>query len=249
MFKIIDIPVNSRVTLDYSLGEAVFFLRAPDGSGRLLDLAGSFFATNAVGADLLEAACRSGEANAIATIAREYDVPTEQVRADFETYVSSLVARRLLRRADADPRHRAEFSKAFIRAAVRALLRRKVTPFTIRALLGLARLSLMSLGWHAGAHLWLQVSKEVKISSQFDTADELADAVRAAAATHWIRVECKERALCCWALLQAAGHKPTLVVGITLFPLGGHCWCTLDDRVIGDDEDRCARYAPLKRYE
>jgi hypothetical protein len=60
---------------------------------------------------------------------------------------------------------------------------------------------------------------------------------------------CKERALCCWALARAAGLAATLVVGLQLFPLAGHCWCEVGSWTLSDDRARCDLYTPVIRYE
>jgi Transglutaminase-like superfamily len=73
-------------------------------------------------------------------------------------------------------------------------------------------------------------------------------AVRQAAARHILKVECKERALCCWVLARRAGVPAQLVVGICLFPLEGHCWCECGEWIFSDDRDRCASYHPVITY-
>jgi hypothetical protein len=72
--------------------------------------------------------------------------------------------------------------------------------------------------------------------------------VRAAVAGHPFAVACKERALCSWSLARTAGLRATLIVGIELFPIAGHCWCEVSERPLGDDQGRCDQFTPVARW-
>ena len=54
----------------------------------------------------------------------------------------------------------------------------------------------------------------------------------------------KNAALCSWSLARVAGLDASLIVGIELFPMAGHCWCEVAARPLGDDQDRCDRFTP-----
>lgn len=69
-----------------------------------------------------------------------------------------------------------------------------------------------------------------------------------AAANHPISVACKERALCSWSLARAAGLHASIIVGVFLFPIAGHCWCKVGTQTLGDDQERCDEFTPVARW-
>src|SRR4051812_42420970 len=60
----------------------VLLVRAPDGSGRLLDLAGSFSVLDQMATELLWDVASRGRSEAVRTTARLYRVPEQRVAAD-----------------------------------------------------------------------------------------------------------------------------------------------------------------------
>ena len=80
------------------------------------------------------------------------------------------------------------------------------------------------------------------------TVQTIDAAVRGAASRHAFSVECKERSLSCWSLARAAGLPATVVLGINLFPVAGHCWCESGPWTLSDYEDRCQNFTPVVRY-
>jgi hypothetical protein len=116
----------------------------------------------------------------------------------------------------------------------------------------LAHLSFALFGWSRAVALWQEAHARFPARQpgerDAESIQALGTAVRAAAASHPIRVACKERALCAWSLARAAGLSATLVVGIDLFPIAGHCWCEVGAQPLGDDRDRCDRFTPVARW-
>src|SRR5690606_4273858 len=122
-------------------------------------------------------------------------------------------------------------------------------PFSTRAamMLAFARFSCGRCGLAATAEAW---------RDQFGTGGRLdadavaseADAIHAAATRHWIRVDCKERALTCWAVARRRGVDATISIGLRSYPLGGHAWCRVGKRVIGDDAQICAAHETVFEY-
>jgi hypothetical protein len=119
--------------------------------------------------------------------------------------------------------------------------------------LPLARLCVRVFGWTRTVAVWQQCQRAGSGTVGEEEADKIVkavdEAVSRAAAKYPFQVACKERALCCWALVGSTGVPATLVVGINLFPLCAHCWCESGLWTPGDDPDHCKRYVPVVRYK
>ncbi len=250
-------PLTTSPEPDYTLAPDVILLPAPDGTARLLDLGGQFYALPAVGAELLTDTLERGSAAAVRLTAERYGVEPRRVTDDLDEFLSrlereGLVRRRLSRRepgrlTTALARVTLTPALVFIHRALRG------TQSRAAALLALARLSFRLFGWSRTVRVWRRChppnTAPLSDAEGAEAAATIDEAVRRAAARHPITVECKERSLCCWALARRAGIPAALVVGISLFPLAGHCWCESGGRTLGDDRDRCEAYTPVARYE
>lgn len=118
-------------------------------------------------------------------------------------------------------------------------------------LLTLAYLCFTFFGWARTVAPWQRCARRLALAD--GTADPAAldavdGAVRDLAASLPLPVACKERALSCWTLARWAGLPATLVVGLDLFPLAGHCWCESGTRTLSDDAQRCALFTPILQY-
>jgi hypothetical protein len=126
------------------------------------------------------------------------------------------------------------------------------TPRAAWTLLALARLSYAVFGWSQSLRVWQrcfhQTMGQASQAGQAEAIRVIDRDVRQAAARHILKVECKERALCCWVLARRTGVPAHLVVGIRLFPLEAHCWCECGGWIFSDDRDRCASYHPVITY-
>ena len=118
------------------------------------------------------------------------------------------------------------------------------------AALALSRVSFALFGWNATVDAW-RARFPARSGSAPDTAIDPAidESVRDMASSNWLGVDCKERALSCFAMARAEGRPAALNIGIALYPLGGHCWCTTDDAVIGDDQKRYQTFIPVFQFD
>ena len=248
-----------RATLDpppgggYALASDVVLLTVDDGSARLLDLDGDFHALPAIGAALLRAALAEGIEPAVRHVAAEYDVDPARVRADLIHLLDDLIRRGLVRTPGA--RRGARLLRAIAaRASIDPALRliRLTCGRRIHAALLLicARVSFAVFGWAQTVRTWQACCRSPRLSAQQGHEDAIAaiDAEIRDWAARLPLMACKERALCCWYLLSMRGIPATLMVGVQLFPLMGHCWCEADGRVLTDFSDRCDAFTPIARY-
>jgi hypothetical protein len=241
---------------EFALPPDVIFVTVHDGSARLLDMAGRFHAVPAIGARMLQETLQFGRGEAGRRIAQEYGAAPWQVQTDLDVFLRELQEQGLLckqgeRRSCGGLA--AGLARLFLRPAlswIHGVLRSADSKAP--AILGLARLSFALLGWTRTIAIWKEAHAGFA-SRQADKGKEQAirtldQAVRAAAASHPFEVACKERALCCWALARAAGLAASLVVGIELFPLVGHCWCEVGPQTLSDDPDWCASFVPVGKW-
>jgi hypothetical protein len=207
---------------------------------------------------MLTETLRYGSEEAARRIASEWGVAFEQVKSDIDQFLHSLErsglvegpgagycrARRILRLV----------SRGLLGIArlVKATARPLPEPARVRLLLMATWVSLRLLGWASSvAALKALFPRPIRPGSPEDWAravDRIDRLIRDAAARHPLPVECKERALCCWALLRSGGWPSELVVGVDLFPFLGHCWCESGDRTLSDERYRCERFVPVLRY-
>jgi hypothetical protein len=233
---------------EWKLVSDVLFVPAPDGSARLFDLNGDCHAVSSIGAEMLEAVFEQGEAAAVQLIAEGYEVDLVQVQNDVSSLLEELVAKRLIRRHGRVRRQVNWLSWLLVPCLWIACY----LPFNrigMFALLALARFSFRWFGWSTTVNVWGRFFSLRNHLPERRPAEQLAREidrqVRAAAAAHLFRTECKERALCCWAMARRAGLPASLLLGIQFYPLAGHCWCEVGKLILSDDKPVCDLYAPI----
>ncbi len=239
---------------EYSLPPDVILVTVRDGSARLLDMAGGFHAVPAVGARMLQETLANGTAAAATRIAEDYGVARRQVQDDLAVFLRDLEKQGLLR-SQRNGRRSGGLGAArlLLRPALGAAHRLLWSPDKrARALLGLARLSFALFGWTATVAVWQDAHAHLPArhadANDAEAVQALDRTVRAAVAGHPVAVACKERALCSWSLARSAGLNASLIVGIELFPMAGHCWCEVAAQPLGDDQDRCDQFTPVARW-
>lgn len=242
---------------DYVLTPDVILLLVRDGTARLLDLWGNFYALSATGATMLLETLHHGTTAAAHRVAAQYNVDIDQVRRDLQAYLEGLERERLLHRPGLSAtRHRPKSITSSL--ALLPLLRgihacMPSVKARAWALLTLAYISIRVFGWPRTLTVWRgfyhKVPHKHDVRKVEQTARAIDGAVRTAAADHPLHVACKERALCCWALLRFEGFPVKLLLGVDLFPFTSHCWCQLGSLVLSDDEDRCQRFTAVVSYD
>ena len=252
-----DATVGLRGGHAYRLAPDVLFLKAWDGSARLIDLGGDSYGLPEVSTTLLELTLREGPDAAAVAVARRSRVPVERVRADLESFLGDIHRRGLLaRRGNPVPR-RGTLRGAVARPlawAIRLALRSPLSDGgKARAALGVIHVGLQLVGWPATVELCREASRLDRgpVPGASDSPDRLARidrAVREAVACCIFPVDCKARALCCWLLIRSAGLPARLVVGVDLFPFLGHCWCESGAVLMADRPERCGRFHPVLNY-
>lgn len=230
------------------LGRDVVILPVDDGSARLLDLDGSFHALSRSGYELLAAALQEGPAAAADRVAALYGVEAARVRADLDRLLADLGRKGLIREPGepAGTHARIRAARACIRTFARSPLARSAGPLLI-----FARLSFAWFGWSETVAAWAEILPAAPPSATPPDADasERIDARVRTLGARLPGIDCKERALAAWILLAREGVPASLVVGVHLYPLTGHCWCEAGGRTLTDDALYCRAYTPVARYE
>lgn len=225
-----------------------------DGNACVLDMRRSFYALPPVGAMMLRRVLETDLTTAASLVAAEFGVPIAQVQGDMRHFLKDLEDRDLLRQPGQPSRPQQIPRGARVVATLLALAFAARRSTQARAAWGLtlARLSLRLFGWTATVSAWKRriegPTREPAPVTPGTQAGAIDAIVRAAAARHVLGMDCKERALCCWAMAKRAGLPASLVVGIRPYPLAGHSWCEIDGVIVSDDRQSCARYTPVFRY-
>lgn len=242
---------------DYRLAPHVIFLRIQDGSARLLDLGGNFYAISQTGAQMLYETLTMGTATVATRIATEYHAELSLVQNDLQAFLRDLEHKRIILHNN---RSGGTFqNKNIFSFLVLMLLLYCISVFPTKlerkawALMTLASVSIHIFGWPktiAAWHYYLQNHAPSSTTTELEqSVKDIDEVVRRVAARHFFPVECKERALSCWWLLYSAGFSAKLVLGVNLFPLACHCWCETGQFVLSDDQDRREQFTPVLSYE
>ena len=221
---------------------------AETANGNLVDLNGAILALTPVAAEMVVRRLETGRQATIEAMARAYDAPASRIGADLDQLWNDLIRRGLIVAAD-QAKARPRAGRARIFAWMTDYAMSLPLPFSLRAglMLAFARLSCARCGLAATAEAWRH---RFGTGGRTDADDVAAEAtiIHTVATRHWIRVDCKERALTCWAVARRQGIDATISIGLRSFPLGGHAWCRVGDRIIGDDAQICASHQTLIEY-
>jgi len=242
---------------EYLLAPDVILLLVQDGSARLLDLGGNFYAISQTGATMLHETLKAGITSAAVRIATEYDAELSHVQNDLHAFLYDLEEKQLIH-------HSQQTRHAFKRKAILPSLLLMPLLYCIYnwtapmkrrtwALLTLAHISIRMFGWPSTIIVWQRYLHKIAPSTAIleleQAARDVDEVVRTVAARHLLRIECKERGLSCWALFRSIGFPAKLVIGVDLFPLACHCWCEAGQFILSDDQDRCEQFTPVLSYE
>ena len=241
---------------EYELSPNVVFLPVQDGTARLLDMGGKFYAIGQVGAEMLKGILDQGVEATVIRLAGQYEVEPRRIQKDLHTLLDDLRSQGLIcnRQEERKPRTGGGWPALILVPAIRLVYRlRRSWDARAAALLTLARLSFACFGWTRTVAAWRQSHLPLDVDVSEDQAENaikaVDKAVRGVATRHLFKMACKERALCCWSMLRWSGLPATLVVGVELFPLAGHCWCEVGPRTLSDFSDRCEMFTPVIRYQ
>jgi hypothetical protein len=240
----------------YTLSPDVILFPVDDGMARLFDLGGKFYAVSAIGARMLRGVLEQGVAATVDQLASEYGIDPARVKADLDAWLGELLRQGLVQCGPARRRGGSWFA-GVLAPAFWLVRRRRSLLRRARGLLTLARLCFRLFGWAGTVALWQRwfpkpqrpATQELSLAEAETTIQAVDKAVRSAAAQHFWQMACKERALCCWALLRSGGIDVSLVVGINLHPLSGHCLCEAGSHTLSDYADRCQFFTPVIRYQ
>lgn len=245
----------------YRLPPDVLLVSVQDGSARLLDLGGNFYALTASAARMLDEVLKEGGESSPQKLAEEFGVDAGQIRADMDSFLAGLQRQGLLIAPGSRWRKKGRGRAALARFTIPFIyFVNQVPGLSSRArawaLLAIAYASNRLFGWSNTVGIWSRcgLDRSAGLDSRLADAGELisgiGSTVARAIARHPLNLDCKERALCCWALTRFAGLPGRLVLGIDLFPITIHCWCESDSRIVGDRyEGNCDRYTPVRVYE
>ncbi len=236
-------------TAGYALAPDAALVLLRDGTSRLLDLGGSFFALSESATLLLSMALRDDLATGTRLLAARHGVPREQIQGDLAGLLRPLERAGAVRRTPLGHVRPEGFRAWLLAGLVRGVLALSTGTFRDRALLALAYGTVHLAGWPAAVRIWERASRPRAMSAPTVDPEAIDRGIRTAAARHALPVECKERALCCWALLRRARLPARLVVGIDLHPFTSHVWCESAGAVLSDYEDRCQRFTPVVAYD
>jgi len=222
------------------LAPDVLLVQAPDGSGRLLDLGGSFYVLDPIAVELLWDIARRGRAETVRAAARRYRVPEQRVAADVDELLAALPP-------GVGTEEVTPGGGRGDRLAVAGLpLLSHVRPARARiwVRLAAARICFVTVGWFRTLRWWTALPAPPRTDGC--TPAEIDVRVRRAATGSVLGHTCKERAVVSLTEARSAGLGAAVVLGISFYPLATHSWCVVDDGVVlGDLADVCAAFQPV----
>lgn len=247
-------PMSSA---EYLLAPHVVLLCLQDGTGRLLDLGGNFYALSQSAAAMLSGALTEGTAATIRKMTTIYQLEPACIERDLHIFLRGLEKKQLIYRPTTSCRSQQQRGRRSSLILSPLLYGIHIWPSSLQTkiwlFLALTYVALRLSGWPATVEIWRSFlhgnAKSVALTGADDEIKMIRETVQTVASRHLLRVECKERALCCWGLLHLFGVPASLVVGIDLFPLASHCWCEAGHTIMSDEEDRCQNFTPVLVYE
>lgn len=242
----------------YRLAPDVVLLLIADGTARILDFGGNFYAISQTAALMLRETLEHGLERASLQLAARYQIEASRAERDLQGLLGDLERQGVVLGPRAPRRSSSQRERLACRGLRRMLDLVQDMPLSAQAksrvLLGLSHGAIRLVGWPKAIQTF-QAHHRQKVPQQparavADTYPrDLDGIIRSVAAGYPLPVECKERAVSCWSLLRQAGLPAKLVVGISLFPLESHCWCELKGQVLTDHLDKCERFTPVMTYE
>jgi hypothetical protein len=179
-------------------------------------------------------------------------MPAPTIERDLDKLLDQLRSARLLVRETSSARRLRQSLGAWLgNVFLRVFCSRRGGLERAGRLLTAAKISIRVAGFARSIDLWrahFQPCGRTIPGAEKPTIPQIDTAVRQAAARHFLKMECKERALACWGLLRLEGWAPALVIGIDPFPLWGHCWCEAGSQIVSDDPAHCQRFTPVVRF-
>lgn len=238
----------------YLLSPDVVLMPLEDGTAQLVDLDGSFFGLSETAARMLKGTLDMGEQDAVQRIAAEYNVDRDRVYTDLTALLGTLRAKGLIRRSDDHlpaVRLRTAIALAISYPVLRIVAPVRNQRLKALTLLAAARLCIALAGWARTVEAWQRCLKRSGGPAANSERERLIDTIDSAtcrSASELPSIACKERALCCWFMLNSAGIPARLVMGVQFHPFSGHCWCEVDERILTDSPERCKAYTPVICY-
>src|SRR5262245_26985115 len=147
-------PEGTTAAADHVLAPHVSLVLAHDGTARLLDMGGGFYALPILGAQMLQGALERGRDATVQELAHRYHVAPGRVRADLDSLLQQLTRHGLLRRGQ---RRGRDSGRALALVLVPCLcLIRALSYGRLRAtlVLTLAKLALVCFGWARTVTVW-----------------------------------------------------------------------------------------------
>ena len=229
----------------------VIWVARADGSSRLLHMGANTCALDAPSTALLRKLLESGSDGLAAELSRTHQGSEDEVESDIVQFVRALRREKIL----IGTRGRVSFIERALAAGASLLL-----PIALkwaiwksddllgqaRRLLTVARWAIVWFGWAQTLEIWLRSHSQPGRPQQ--SPQEIDEIVREAAARHWLKVHCKERALACFALARRAGLSAEVVVGWIYMPLAGHVWVESNGLILSDEPEHCRPYQPVIRH-
>ena len=239
----------------YTLRKDVVWLTAEDGSSRLFDMNDVSYGLNELATRMLAALTAGSRQQAIEAITSEFQIERAVADADMQLLIDKLAGLQLIVRADARSESSTPPSNRLMRGVMFPALKAvgKISNLRVEAFLtmSLIRLFLAMRGLPECAAALEQAARRLGSKDQpvrDRTVEEVEAAVAATVMNHPSKMACKERALCCWFMLKRRRAAAEVVVGVTLSPVTGHCWCESGNRIIADTVERCSNFTPIWRY-
>ena len=242
----------------FCLTSDVVELADEDGSLRLINLGRDSIALDSYSATLLRHILQHGINTTVIMLSRTYGIEEDRAEADVRDFIRDLTKRGFVESDSPMPRdsRAARIRKhALLRCVTWMLCRiakRRNMTRQVWWSLAVARAAAKLCGWQATVEAFQRAFFPAMLigePSQRLTSESIDSMVREVAATFPFIVECKERALSCYAQCRLRGVSAELIVGFSTCPFEGHAWVeTSDGTIISDHAEHCQTWQPVIRY-
>jgi hypothetical protein len=254
MYEVLSASTPRPSVVAAHLREHVFFVVVPDGTGRLLNLNGSFYALDATGTKLLHHALMFPGPVAVSRLAALLRVDARIVADDLELLVGELQRRQLVAKSheiETGRRGASCWKLAVMRVALTLLgYTGRSLEMSVAASMFLAFCAVRSIGLGSVAQAcyeWAATSRTVRCDdgAKEYVCDSLRRALRARTAKGWLSYSCKERAVAGFVAGRLHGVVGSMVLAIDIHPFRAHLWFESHGAIISDQGTLRTKFEPV----
>lgn len=249
-FSISETHIQKHKSSRYRLNPNVHVILVKDGTSRILNLDGFFIALPVISTLMLKLILQYEFSVVVNKLADQFKTDQFRISKDLSVFLKKLEALKVITKSPAKQIIKLSYLlQCFLEITVPLTTEIPNKLIQHKVLLLLAWCSFKLFGWNKTVNSWKQYFYNQTVSpTKSVSVLKISEEIQVAVSRHFIKMDCKEKAIVCWAICQKEGIPASLVLGINLYPLSSHFWCEFEGNSLTDNKERCNRFFPLIMY-